>query len=605
VKAICEAQPPRPSAAVKQADDSTALSEFERELRGDLDNIVLKALHKEPPRRDASALELADDIERYLAGKPVGARQDTAWYRTGKFVRRHKVAVTMAALSITVLVTAFAVTAIQYRVAERERRRAQERFNDVRQLANTFIFDIHDGIRSLAGATAARQKLAETASRYLDNLAKESEHDRALQKELAAAYGRLSDIQGGIAQANTGDSTASRESLRRAVALREAVAKADPNDAENSLEWAASLANLGISVSGPEGLQMAQKAVAIADSVYSASPSLAAGEALATAYGSVGVIYLALGKMEEAIGAFNSQGDRIEALIRQTPANGGLYLSLALVSKRIGAIQGTRSNFAEAFTRYRRALEIEQEFIRYNPLHIAGPRAISVTYSDLGWLSNRSGDRKAAMENYKKALEIRQRLADADATDVDAKGRLAVTLDSIGSLLKTERDWSQAESYFRKEFALFEQILQKDPANPKSILAVAAAHTQLGSVALGSRNFDQALEHGRRALALANDAAAKKPQDRQDRSNLAGIYGDVGTYYSELASHRASDTARCQMLEPALDSLNRAIGLLLGMKQTGPLTNSEDTDFANYSSMLKQTEVQLAQRRRAGSCPRP
>jgi hypothetical protein len=220
--------------------------EFERELRGDLDNIVVKALQKEPQRRYSSSLEFADDIERYLVGKPVRARQDTTWYRPGKFVRRHKVGVTMAALSVAMLVAAFAVTAFQYRVAERERRRAQQRFNEVRQLANTFIFDIHDSIKDLPGSTTARQKLVQTASQYLDNLARESGSDRDLQRELAGAYYRLSEIQGGVGQANLGDSKASYESLRKALAIREALSKADPNNVEARIEWAEVLSDIAL-----------------------------------------------------------------------------------------------------------------------------------------------------------------------------------------------------------------------------------------------------------------------------------------------------------------------------------------------------------------------
>src|SRR5262249_46225249 len=156
------------------------------------------------------------------------ARRETVWYRTAKFVRRHKASVALGAVAAALLLVAFAVTVLQYRVADRERQRAQRRFDEVRQLAGTFIFDIHEVIRHLPGATEARQKLVETASRYLDSLERESGNDRALQRELATAYERLSDIQGGIAWPNTGNMAAAVESRRRAAALREAVSKADP-----------------------------------------------------------------------------------------------------------------------------------------------------------------------------------------------------------------------------------------------------------------------------------------------------------------------------------------------------------------------------------------
>jgi len=100
-QAICEFQPPRPSAAIGSRPDSRRLRS---RLAGDLDTIVLMALRKEPERRYASVRELREDIERSLAGRPVLARPDTWRYRTSKFVRRNKVLVS-AALGIILALT--------------------------------------------------------------------------------------------------------------------------------------------------------------------------------------------------------------------------------------------------------------------------------------------------------------------------------------------------------------------------------------------------------------------------------------------------------------------------------------------------------------------
>ncbi|HYX20247.1 MAG TPA: serine/threonine-protein kinase, partial [Thermoanaerobaculia bacterium] len=83
-RAVCEEEPARPSAA------SAA-------LRGDLDNVVLMALRKEPDRRYASVEQFAEDIRRHLDGRPVSARKDTLRYRAGKFVTRHKASVAATA----------------------------------------------------------------------------------------------------------------------------------------------------------------------------------------------------------------------------------------------------------------------------------------------------------------------------------------------------------------------------------------------------------------------------------------------------------------------------------------------------------------------------
>jgi len=113
-RAICEFQPPRPSAAIGSRPDSRRLRS---RLAGDLDTIVLMALRKEPERRYASVRELSEDIERSLAGRPVLARPDTWRYRTSKFVRRNKVVVG-AAFGIILALTVGLVTSINFWIGE-------------------------------------------------------------------------------------------------------------------------------------------------------------------------------------------------------------------------------------------------------------------------------------------------------------------------------------------------------------------------------------------------------------------------------------------------------------------------------------------------------
>src|SRR5690606_16600966 len=101
-------------------------------LERDLDNIVLKALSKEPARRYASVDHLADDVRRHLAGHPVLARQDTLGYRAAKFVRRQRGAVIAAAAVVLSLIGGLVGIAWQARVARFEHARAEQRFDDVR-----------------------------------------------------------------------------------------------------------------------------------------------------------------------------------------------------------------------------------------------------------------------------------------------------------------------------------------------------------------------------------------------------------------------------------------------------------------------------------------
>ena len=115
----------------------------------------------------------------------------------GKFVKRHTAAVTAAALVFVALVAGILFSIREARVAEAQRARAERRFNDVRKLARDLMLNVHDSIQYLPGSTPARKLVVQDALEYLDSLAKESADDPSLQRELATAYEKVGDVQGG------------------------------------------------------------------------------------------------------------------------------------------------------------------------------------------------------------------------------------------------------------------------------------------------------------------------------------------------------------------------------------------------------------------------
>lgn len=125
-RVICEEDPERPSVV--------AASTPSRRLRGDLDNIVLTALRKEPQRRYGSVEQLSEDIRRHLEGLPVLARMDTFGYRAAKFVARHRAGVTAAALLVLTLAAGIVATGRQARVARLETAKAKR--------ISTFLLDM-------------------------------------------------------------------------------------------------------------------------------------------------------------------------------------------------------------------------------------------------------------------------------------------------------------------------------------------------------------------------------------------------------------------------------------------------------------------------------
>ncbi|HEX3280134.1 MAG TPA: serine/threonine-protein kinase [Pyrinomonadaceae bacterium] len=150
-RAICESEPTKPSEAgggqkqraaagppgVRESSKTANL----KSLRGDLDNIVLMALRKEPERRYKSVEQFSEDIHRHLIGLPVIARKDTFQYRASKFIGRNKLAVSAAALVLFAILGGAIVSIWQARVAARERIQAQQEQAKAEQL-NKFLQSI-------------------------------------------------------------------------------------------------------------------------------------------------------------------------------------------------------------------------------------------------------------------------------------------------------------------------------------------------------------------------------------------------------------------------------------------------------------------------------
>ncbi|MHC4732580.1 MAG: serine/threonine protein kinase, partial [Planctomycetota bacterium] len=206
-------------------------------LGGDVETIILHALEKDRQRRYQSALELALDIRRYLSSHAILARPPSTLYQIKTFAKRNTVLVAGAAgvfLALVLGVIAFSwqasIARSQRDVAEAAQLTAERRFDQVRALAGEFMFDFHDAIQTLDGAMPARELVVTTALEYLDSLAAEAGDNLDLKRDLASAYDRVGDIHGGLRNPSLGDTAGALENFRTALALRQEVTEADPDD---------------------------------------------------------------------------------------------------------------------------------------------------------------------------------------------------------------------------------------------------------------------------------------------------------------------------------------------------------------------------------------
>ena len=499
IKAICDTDPEKPSTAVtrleKSKDSNNAVSsvrvgeqkdpnqkheKLRRALSGDLDNIVLKALRKEPERRYATVEQFSEDVRRHLEHLPVIARKDTPGYRASKFVMRHKASVAATVAVAFTLIAALLITL-------REARIAQRRFNDVRSLANSLIFEVHDSIRDLPGATSARKLIVERGQQYLDNLAQESKNDPALLRELAGAYARLANVLGHPNDANIGDTPRAIQNFRKAEELQRLAVSLRPADLDSRRELAAIELNftlvLGEAGNLQERDQRLHEALQILEPLVTSHPGdLKALALLSNAYSYTGGNFAEHNDLEHALWYYERTLVLCEQLVKSDPKSQAFQVALSFAHKHVGSTLSLQNKLPVALEHYRTAMAIDEALLTLRPGNFEARYNITYTYSDTGYILGRQGDLDAALSYYRKALEIRSSLAAADPQNVKPRAGSGNTYEYIAGLLQQKRDFTGALDSYKKALTIREALLEKDPSNESSRFALAISQAEIGNL---------------------------------------------------------------------------------------------------------------------------
>lgn len=434
-RVICEEEPKKPSTAVTNpapgvqnagpeqigAARGSEPPRLARQLRGDLDAVLLKALRKEPEQRYATAGELADDIRRYLEGRPVKARRGTRTYRARKFVMRHRAAVAATGLCCVLAVAGVISIVRAEHTARVEQLRAEQRFNDVRALANSLLFEIHDSIKDLPGSTAARKLIVDRGLKYLDSLARESSGDIGLQRELADAYERVGDVQGQAREASLGDNTGAMASYHKALHIREAIAAANPRNLQIRRELIPNygkLSDLCWSIGdSAAAVQYSQKTMEIAQTLYdSDSKNTAYRRLLASAFQDYGYKQALIeGEREAGLENLQKGNDLLEQLVAEDPKSIHLRRNLGLGYSRAAEVTSKDPQKSEQTLAYlQKALAMQTANCEADPTNAELRRLAAYDRYSVGQQLTAMGRYSESLRNERAALEVVRDLSKKD-----------------------------------------------------------------------------------------------------------------------------------------------------------------------------------------------
>jgi len=460
-----EEDPERPSTAVRRHASERRHPEravaLRKELRGDLDAIVLKALRPDPDHRYATVDQLADDLRRHLEGLPVAARRGTFTYRAGKFLRRHggKLAAAAAVLALA--------GGLAFDVAERRRAEAElEREIDLSADLGSYLLELFE-----AADPSRTGERNETLLRMLEEgVARIDEIvDRPLM--VASLKGAMGQVYRRIGELETAE-----ELLRSSLELR--LEMLPPGHRLVGV----SRVNLALALRARGSYREAETEAAAGLAIYRASPDV--GErALALAVNNLAGLRKELGDHDSAVALFQ------EALETKLRRHGDAdHLDVVRGLGNLGTALEAAGRLGEAELHYHRALETFDRLPEEDREKYRSSRASQL--QNLGGLLLARGELDAARPLLEESLEIRRQLFGADYY------RNATPLRDLARLDQATGDLDAAEEKLR--LALELQRQGQGPGHPE----VAVTLRRLASLLLERGEAEAAREAAEEALAI-------------------------------------------------------------------------------------------------------
>jgi eukaryotic-like serine/threonine-protein kinase len=491
-------------------------------LDGDLDSIALKALAKNPEERYAAAAQLSDDIRRYLDGQPVTAVQSTWFYVARKFVRRNRLAVTAAATLLLSLAAGVAGTLWQAHIARQERANAEQRFDDVRQLANYLLFDLYDSVGKVPGTMPVQAEMAGRTLEYLDRLAAIKSSDSALRLELARGYLRLGTILGrklGLGD-SLGNGAKALQIERKALGIVEPLERERPGDREVQRTHAAIEEQYGdaLALTGQyEGaFPWLLRAAQTLDKMAQENPRdlrdlQDAGKGWQT-YGKVmsekgGYITYS---PDAPIASLNKSVKYFQDALRIDPKNPLTIQSLVESKEAIGRMDAQLNptkgmqDFSEALSLLEQLPEGERQSVGMQQLRA---RILSL----LGWTQGQLSDFKHSLATLEEARPILDAQSAADPDNTGAAYRRVDLYRSLGLVEGYAGHRQESLEYLQKATNILDAIVKRDTANTIYPIILAELQGRVTNLLMHDGRKAEAERYGEASVAYF-----KKLGDRPD-----------------------------------------------------------------------------------------
>ncbi|TDP72618.1 serine/threonine-protein kinase [Roseateles toxinivorans] len=426
-RSVLEDEPTRPSSLSPELVTDPAWLSRRRQLQGDLDNILLKALDKRIAQRYASVDALAADVRAHLDGRPVSARPASVGYLAAKFVQRHRGASAGAVAAVLALLLGLAGTSWQAHAARVAEQSAEARLAQIQELLRNIVSQHAQAISNLPGGSVVREAMLTEATKNLEQLAAQPGQPRETQAVLGSALSRLADAQGNVNGMNTGKNAEAKTHAEAALRAFEAAALTPADKVEHLI-------------------------------------------AQASAHKTLGRLARSAGQPADALAQFRRAEQGLRPALQLQPDNAELRLALAYVMGEIGQTYDTQNlpNLNQrdpALAAFAEARRLFESLARDTPAadvlmrHSMMLGTEAVVYDKHDELDASIGRLREAARVGAEAVRI------SDPPDTGRQWSLALVQHNLGEALSRQGDTAAAEAVMTEAWRLVDQLLRDNPGN--------------------------------------------------------------------------------------------------------------------------------------------
>ncbi len=542
-----------------------------------LEAICLKAMSLRPADRYATAMELADDVERCLADEPVSCCVEPFSIRARRWIRRHPAMVsTSAACVVLGLCAALVVAYLQrahatelagknielttaknraeaaakaegiakedaqnkQKLAETERTRAEQREQEAIDAVKRFGDAVAQNwaLKNSEQLKSLRKELLKEPLAYFKSLRERLQADKDTRPESLARLANAAFDLGQLTD-EIGDKQVAIAAYQEALAIRERLAREKPSVTEFQSDLASSHHNLGnlLSATGKpaEALAANVQAITIRERLARENPSVAQFHSdLAFSHHNLGNLFSATGQPAEALAAYEQAKTIRERLARENPSVNEFQSYLAKIYNSLGALLSQIGKPTETLAAFEQAKTIQEQLARENPFDIEIQSELAKIHFNLGILLSQTGKPAEALAANEQAITIQERLVRENPSVTEFQRDLAASHLSVGKVLHDTGKLAEALAAYERTKAIQERLTRENPSVTQFHSDLALSHHNLGFVLDETGKPAEALAAYEQALAIQERLARENPSVTQFQHDLALSHHNLGILFS-------------------------------------------------------------------------